>query len=386
MVAMLIEGASKSSRAQSALEYLVTYGWAILLVTIVMALLYLYLFVPKVIVPASCSFTSGAYCNDLVVGTNATTHATKLAVFLTNTQPYPVQNPYLYVRVNNQNSSQYQCTPKFVPPGGAIICEVDVPVSTSLGSFVVGQFYLGAQYCGLAPNYTSTHICANAPNEIYEGNFNAHAAPLISTTSKIQLTTPNQTNPANNAKAPLYATVLLLGYPLKGAAVNFTENNSAYTLQPNLTTTNTQGVALSYISGTEIGSVNVTAHYAGYYSSIVINFAPPLKISFNIKGYLYCLSTSSITKIDGVSYSCSQLSSTTFNWGLGSVHTYNFTPTAIISPYAREVFKNLTANGVTYTNPNGTLTVSKNTTINVNYVTQYYLSEIANPSSAGSVQ
>ncbi|MGC8478302.1 MAG: hypothetical protein ACP5NE_00005, partial [Candidatus Micrarchaeia archaeon] len=53
---------------QSAMEYLLTYGWAVLLIAIIASLLYLYMVVPHVIVPSSCSFSSGTYCNDLVVG------------------------------------------------------------------------------------------------------------------------------------------------------------------------------------------------------------------------------------------------------------------------------------------------------------------------------
>ncbi|MEM3827339.1 MAG: hypothetical protein QXR58_01940, partial [Candidatus Micrarchaeaceae archaeon] len=55
---------------QSAMEYLITYGWAVLLIAIIASLLYLYLAVPHIIVSSTCSFVSGAYCNDLVVGAN----------------------------------------------------------------------------------------------------------------------------------------------------------------------------------------------------------------------------------------------------------------------------------------------------------------------------
>ncbi|MEM0150052.1 MAG: hypothetical protein QXW10_04105, partial [Candidatus Micrarchaeaceae archaeon] len=151
------QGAWQHKQAQSALEYLVTYGWAILLVSIIIALLYLYVIVPKVIVPSSCTFVSGAYCNDLMVGTNVTTHATMLAVFLTNTQPYPIQDPKLYAKISNTSTIASPCEPKFVLPGGSMICTVALPVSTSLGTFVSGSVYLNATYCGLAPNYTTTH-------------------------------------------------------------------------------------------------------------------------------------------------------------------------------------------------------------------------------------
>ena len=63
----------KGKRAQSAMEYLTTYGWAILIVAIVVAILYFYTSVPSNIVNNSCTFVSGAYCNDMIIGTNTMT-------------------------------------------------------------------------------------------------------------------------------------------------------------------------------------------------------------------------------------------------------------------------------------------------------------------------
>ncbi|MDE1833218.1 MAG: hypothetical protein KGH58_02250, partial [Candidatus Micrarchaeota archaeon] len=77
-------------KAQSAMEYLTTYGWAILIVGIVTAILYLYSTTPTTVVPTSCIFVTGAYCNAIVVGANPVTHATTVALFLTNSQPYPI--------------------------------------------------------------------------------------------------------------------------------------------------------------------------------------------------------------------------------------------------------------------------------------------------------
>ncbi|MCL5431117.1 MAG: hypothetical protein M1564_02355, partial [Candidatus Marsarchaeota archaeon] len=73
---------SSKKRLQSATEYLITYSWALLIIAVVIVLLYLYIAVPNRVVPSSCVFVTGAQCIDIVVGTNITTHATKLALFL----------------------------------------------------------------------------------------------------------------------------------------------------------------------------------------------------------------------------------------------------------------------------------------------------------------
>jgi len=267
-------------KAQSAMEYLMTYGWAVLLIAIIASLLYLYLGVPHVIVPTTCSFVTGAYCNDLVVGSNVTTHASTLAVFLTDTQPYPILNPKLFINVNGVNTSAQTCKPNYVLPGGAIICQVQLPVQESLGASVSGKIYLNASYCGLVSNYTPQG-CASAPRQTYIGSFTSHTVPLVSTNSSITLRAGNSTQSAiSSVKDPLYATVKLLGYPTTGATVNFTATFVAngtnavppYSISPPITTTNTTGVALSYIYGSEVAKVYVTAGYAGYSNTITINF------------------------------------------------------------------------------------------------------------------
>src|SRR5574337_881936 len=126
-----MQSSRRGNKAQSAMEYLVTYGWAILIIAIVVSLLYLYVIVPSTVVPSSCSFVSGAYCNNIIVGTNLQTHVTKLAVFLTNTQQYPLANPALVVRTGSINSTPYACSPTFVLAGGSVVCTVTLPVQTS---------------------------------------------------------------------------------------------------------------------------------------------------------------------------------------------------------------------------------------------------------------
>ncbi|MGC8648148.1 MAG: hypothetical protein ACP5SJ_01460, partial [Candidatus Micrarchaeia archaeon] len=386
----------KEEEGQSAMEYLMTYGWALLLIAIIASLLYLYIGVPHVIVPSSCAFTFGAYCDDLVVGANATTHASKLAVFLTNTQAYPILHPELFVNVNGVNSSASACQPNYVLPGGAIICEVSLPVQESLGSFLAGKIYLNASYCGLAVN-TTPQGCESAPKETYVGSFSAHTAPLISTSSSLTLSVKNSTQSAiENVKDPLYATVKLLGYPLTGATVNFTaffQSNGTsaippYSINPAITTTNTTGTALSYIYGNRPAKVIVYVYYANYTSNTVINFTPPIAITFSLSnnmGSLLSSSTAIVVVLDGNSYDYSQLVSALKTVSLNSKPVLNFSQYIYPNSNERLVFKNATINGVTYTTTNITFTATSNTTISVNYYTQYYFTELASPSAGGSV-
>ncbi|MDE1869255.1 MAG: hypothetical protein KGH60_04825 [Candidatus Micrarchaeota archaeon] len=367
-------------KAQAAMEYLVTYGWAVLLLAVAALLLYLYVLVPQSVVPSSCTFTSGAYCNDIVVGTGAN-HVTKLAIFLTNTQLYPLANPALIVGVNNANTTTYPCSPNFVLAGGSVVCMVTLPVQTSLSQFLAGSLYLTGTYCGLSQNYLVTRSCTGQV-QTYAGSFTSHVQPLINTNNIVLFTAQNASNPANNAKDRLKATVLLLGYPLKGATVNFTANVPYYKLQPNLTTTNSTGIATSDIWGTHAGSVQVNAIYAGITNSVTIQFTLPTSISFSTSGFAYCSQdTSTMVVFDGIAYTCSQWISTPLACGIGSSHTYNFSRTVSISSSIREIFNKVVVNGVSSTSNHSTIICpSANESIIANYTTQFYLTESANPS------
>ncbi|MDE1832955.1 MAG: hypothetical protein KGH58_00880, partial [Candidatus Micrarchaeota archaeon] len=366
------------AKAQSAVEYLTTYGWAILIIGIITTILYLYSTTPTTIVPTTCVFVSGTYCNAMVVGSNSTTHATTVALFLTNSQPYPIAKPYLFAQLNGANTTQAKCSPDYVIQAGSMVCVLNLPVKTSFGQFLAGRLYLNATYCGLNVSYSRANLCSGAPRETYTGKFTSHVEPLIGTNTTITLTARNSTQLANNAKDPLIATVKLLGYPVHGATVNFTANVPGYAISPNYTTTNTTGQALSYISGTKTGNVLVTAAYAGISANTTIQFVPAFSIRFNVN-WPYCSSAGQIITIDGVPYTCSQLSSSTLAWGSGTTHSCSINNPVTVNSLIRGVCS------ITSGSVGSVCTASANTTIAINCTTQYFLTMAASPSSAGSV-
>ena len=262
---------AKHRRSQTALEYLTSYAWAILIIAVVTALFYLYIQTPSAL-PSTCTFVNGFYCRDIILQSNTMTHNTFLTVALTNSQAYAIGNPKLYVGLNMTNTTTFSCSPQFILPGGSVICTANVPVNTNLGVLLSGDMYLNATYCGLLGNYIYTSNCVGGPKETYHGTFTGHTETQISTTPSITITVANSTQRASNGKDPLYATVRLNGYQISGATVNFTVNNQAYTITPSLTDTNSSGVALSYIWGTSVGSAVITATYAGLSNSVTVQF------------------------------------------------------------------------------------------------------------------
>ncbi len=377
---------SDTNKAQSAIEYMTTYGWAIIIISLVVVILFVYTAAPQAIVINTCNFVDGAYCNDMIVATNAITHVTSVGLFLTNIQQYPLKNPELFVSINRVNTTQSKCSPNFVLAGGSILCTVILPVNSTIGEFLSGTIYLNATYCGLSTkSYASTHNCSTGVQQTYIGSFAGHTQPLVSTKSFITLTATNYTQAANGNPDQLTATVKLLGYPLKGATVNFTTSNSVYSISSNPSATNAAGSALSSISGSIPGNTVVSAMYAGISNNIAITFSEPLVVVYLPKNFTYCTTAGITAYIDGVGYTCAQLSVMQFGYSKGTTHTYAFLSPVGVSSNTRESFKSILVNHIPYTANSGSILVNSNLTVPFNYSTQYYLTEVANPSGAGSV-
>ena len=265
-----------SRKSQSAMEYLTTYGWAILMISAASAIIYLFVSTPSTLVPASCRFAFGAYCQDIVVGANligSSPASGGVWLFLSNPQQYMVVNPRIQVNVVGANSVVIACAPANVLPGGAILCIVPLTQTVASGSLVNGKLYLSVTPCQSGNVIT----CASGQSQTYLGSFNAQVAPAVSPTlPTITLSLQNPTQVSNGAADQLTATVTLPPYntPIAGATVSFSSNVPYVTITPLNTTTDGYGRAQSLISSLTQGTVTVTATFAGASASNTISFVP----------------------------------------------------------------------------------------------------------------
>ncbi|MGC8587321.1 MAG: Ig-like domain-containing protein, partial [Candidatus Micrarchaeia archaeon] len=358
------------------LEYMLTYSWALLIVAIIIAILYLFIYVPSVVVPAKCTMSFGAYCQDLVFGSN--TVSSTVAIMLTNTQSYPIINPSLYMNVSNIGQITGTCKPNFVAPGGAIICSVSIPQrAISSGTFVSGDLYLQATPC---PSGNAAS-CASQPKQTYKGNFNTHVSPLLtSTTIDVSLNAASLSEAASGVGDKLTATVRMLGYPITGATVNFTANQSFVSIKPNPTTTDSNGNAFSYASSTQTGNVKITATFAGSSANVIINFTPPVYVTFETTPMQS--TTAPVLTVDGVSYTYQQLP-LTIAYNINSKHSYSFASPISGATSTRYAYSSISGCGVS--TQSGNFTAISNCTMLATYKTQYYLNMQANPNTAGTV-
>jgi len=369
------EASANYKKGQSAIEYLITYGWAVLLAAISILILYIFVLAPSAIAPNTCSFVYGAYCQDMILGSNSI--SSKIALFLTNTQRYPIVNPQVSINISSIGTVNGKCLPNYVLPGGAIICNVTLPTTAiSTGTLVSGKLYLSAIPCQ-SGNVTA---CSSSQRQTYIGNFNSHASPLLaSTTLSISLTATN-TTATIGIPDELVATVKLLGYPISGATVNFTANKTAK-FNPNITTTDSSGDAYTELTSLQQGKIKIYASFGNVSANTTINFLQPVYITFNVSKMYN--TTQTVLVVDGSQYSYINLP-VTFAYSQNSKHTYAF-----YSPIqqgsagnARYVYYSIS--GCNLNAQQGILIARSNCTVAATYKMQYYLSMVVNPSGAGS--
>ena len=252
---------------QSAIEYLVSYGWALLVLSIVVGAIYYFIFLPSSLVPSQCSVASGLYCDDIALGSNSA--AGKVVLLLTNTQAFPVQNPTVNVSINGHNTTA-NCLTRYAVSGGSIICIANTSPQ-SAAQLVTGAFHVSAQYCGLSNTPMTANSCSSVPMQVYTGTFAAHSSGLFNPTVNISLSASPNPGYAGTASR-LTALVTILGYPIKGATVNFTSNSTNIPVGPAFMTTDAHGNATTYAHPSTTGKAKVTASYSNVSKSIILTF------------------------------------------------------------------------------------------------------------------
>jgi len=160
---------------------------------IVVSIIYLYVSEPALLVTNSCNFISGLYCQEVVLTTNTLTHNTLAVLFLTNSNPYPLNGISSYLHINNANTTPTPCYPTNIPipTGGQVSCVLSLNTNTVLNAFLSGTIYVNATYCGLATSYQASQNCSvsSAESEIYKGSFAGHTQQ--STPENVVFATPS---------------------------------------------------------------------------------------------------------------------------------------------------------------------------------------------------
>ncbi|MFP3278286.1 MAG: hypothetical protein RXO43_01855 [Candidatus Micrarchaeota archaeon] len=143
----------KKFKAQSAMEYLMTYGWAILIIAVVLGALFsLGVFSGSSLLGTSCIATPGFLCQNPILSPSGTLTAT-----IGQENGYTAYNAYFYVSPQTSSvgttgfpTSAYTCSPSGTTLSSGQTVTISCP--TGLSSPTIGTSFSG--YIWL--NYSST--------------------------------------------------------------------------------------------------------------------------------------------------------------------------------------------------------------------------------------
>ena len=361
-------GSGGSSKAQSATEYIATYGWAVLIIVIMIAVLYFFVLAPSTSAPEICAISSqDFYCQSFVFGSNSS--FSSIGVVLTNSRQYTIKNPSLSLNTS-LGIFPIPCTPNFVLPGGTVICNATFSnIVVNPGVLVSGSLTINATICtNLDPTEKN---CIASPVQSTTGRFQTHSTQILTKPKiSISLLVGNTSQLATGAGDNLTAVVKFFGVPIAGATVNFTYSSPiTATIRPVFSTTDTNGNAYSKISTTENGVVTVYAQYGNVIASNTITFEKPAYVTYYSSNLIG--STSDVLTVDGIQYVYSQLPKT-FVYSMGSSHTYSYSsPVSGPTTGTRYIYD--TISGCGGSSQSGTITAGYNCTLFAVYTTQYSL-------------
>ena len=164
-------------RGQSALEFLATYAFVFITISIVLLLLFAFSSIPKNILPTQCSFYSGFQCLDAALVVNAS-GVPELIVIASDSEPGVVNVSSFSAFLNYHSSKSGYCVPRVATAGEKIYCIANFTGSVTLGSVYTGTFKVIANYCANSPA-NITAFCPAGSTYTYGGNIRVQATKQV---------------------------------------------------------------------------------------------------------------------------------------------------------------------------------------------------------------
>lgn len=179
-------------RAQSAIEFLTTYGFMFIIIGVVLSVLAFISVSPIIYSSSQCSSFAGPSCSYVHIYSNLSGHYSLLTFALTNGESVPINITNLTVIISSKAAAG-TCTPLVVLPGQSTVCMVQFPASPTIGAYITGFYQLYASMCNSGVSSTYINTC-NYQKANYSGSFQAPAEsslPIVASLLALQ-GSPNQ--------------------------------------------------------------------------------------------------------------------------------------------------------------------------------------------------
>lgn len=248
-------------RLQAAVDYLATYGLAIVIVTAAIVLIYFYAGGQLLSQPAGCYFPTEVRCSEIAVGANSLASAMQLV--LVNGQKYPVKNPTIVVNMSGYGSYNGLCRPSFVLPGGIILCSINNTADLTMPALAINQQAKGFLLFNesLCPSI-GTSACQTRYQESYNGTYTAVVGPTPPTIACTISVAAGSSSAGIGTDDLVEANVLFSGVPVSGVTINFTADTGSHAGFSNeYALTNPNGTAYTYVTDSQAETVTVTGNF-----------------------------------------------------------------------------------------------------------------------------
>jgi hypothetical protein len=166
-------------RAQSAIEFLSTYGFLFAILGVSLSVIAFLVATATSSVPGQCYSYSGPSCNFVSLYSNTVSQYSLITLSITNTEDVPINLTSINVTVRSV-SSIGACAPQLVYSGQEATCVTEMPIAPAIGSTVQGTYSINAKYCDVGLSSVSKGGClvpsqANYDLVYYGGSFTTAA-------------------------------------------------------------------------------------------------------------------------------------------------------------------------------------------------------------------
>lgn len=154
-------------KAQSAIEFLATYGFLFIILATAIILITLLATSTGVAVQSQCASFGTVSCNyvDYYIG-----NGYSLLLFsITNSQAAPVNVISVNATINSKTWNGL-CEPGFLMPGAEATCVVNLPRQGNIGGSESGFYTVNAEYCNAGVGSLNSVECSYEP-ALYSGSF-----------------------------------------------------------------------------------------------------------------------------------------------------------------------------------------------------------------------
>ncbi|MGC8679924.1 MAG: InlB B-repeat-containing protein [Candidatus Micrarchaeia archaeon] len=143
----------KKVKSQSAIDFLITYSFALFIITVILSILFVFLNLPKTVFPTECKFYGNFDCigASLIQQSNG---ISAVAILATDSMPGVVNSISFNAIINNHKSISGSCSPSYIKDGQYTYC-IAYFNTILINKNLYSVFYnVSANYCPYGANET----------------------------------------------------------------------------------------------------------------------------------------------------------------------------------------------------------------------------------------